>query len=97
MDKPTTIASYTASIGTAAGGLMSLNNIALMLGIVFAALTFFVNWNSQKKRLELDIQKRKEDAEFHKARMAELLKQDSLEMIEQQPPANDSNKARKDA
>lgn len=76
MDKSTTVASYTASIGTAAGGLLSLNTIALILGIIFTAATFFINWRSQHKRYELELQKRKEDAEFHRARMQELLKDD---------------------
>lgn len=92
MDKPVTVVSYTASIGTAAGGLFSLNEVALILGIIFTAITFFVNWRYQVKRHTLELQKRNEDAEFHKARMAELLKQDSLEMIEQQPSANDDKK-----
>jgi len=72
MDKQTAIASYTASIGTAAGGLMSLNNIALMLGIAFAAGTFIVNWYSHAQKIKSDKAKRKEDAEFHAARMASL-------------------------
>lgn len=73
MDKSTTVASYTASIGTAAGGLLSLNTIALILGIVFTAATFFINWRSQHKRHMLELQKRAEDAEYHRARMAEML------------------------
>ena len=73
MDKSTTVASYTASIGTAGAGLLSLNSIALILGIAFSAATFFINWRSQHKRHELELQKRAEDAEFHRARMAELL------------------------
>lgn len=98
MDKHTTVAaSYTASIGTAAGGLLSLNEIALILGIIFTAITFFVNWRYQVKRHLLELKKRQEDAEFHKARMAELLKQDSLEMIEQQPSANDDKEVSNNA
>ena len=97
MDKPVTVASYTASIGTAAGGLFSLNEIALILGIIFTAITFFVNWRYQVKRHLLELQKRQEDAEFHKARMAEMLKQDSLEMIEQQPSANDDKEVSNNA
>lgn len=97
MDKPVTVVSYTASIGTAAGGLFSLNEIALILGIIFTAITFFVNWRYQVKRHLLELKKRQEDAEFHKARMAELLKQDSLEMIEQQPSANDDKEVSNNA
>lgn len=98
MDRHTTVtASYTASIGTAAGGLLSLNEIALILGIIFTAITFFVNWRYQVKRHLFEMQKRQEDAEFHKARMAELLKQDSLEMIERQQAANDDKEVSKNA
>lgn len=82
MDKGTTMASYTASIGTAAGGLMSLNNIALILGLVFAALTFYINWRSQAKRIELKEAKRLEDAEYHRARMAALLYNDNSKMMD---------------
>lgn len=89
MDKPTTVASYTASISTAAGGLMSLNTIALILGIIFTAATFFINWRSQQKRYELELQKRKEDAEFHALRMVEITRQDQLELISQQSSANE--------
>lgn len=78
MDKGATMASYTASIGTAAGGLLSLNSIALLLGILFAAGTFFINWRAQKKRIELELAKRQEDKEFHEARMREINKQDQL-------------------
>ncbi|MDN3390868.1 HP1 family phage holin [Pseudoalteromonas sp. APC 3691] len=82
MDKSTTVASYTASIGTAAGGLLSLNTIALILGIIFTAATFFINWRSQHKRHQLELAKRAEDAEFHRARMAELLKDDERALSE---------------
>jgi len=82
MDKSTTVASYTASIGTAGAGLLSLNSIALILGIAFTAATFFINWRSQSKRYALDLQKREEDAEFHRARMAELLKDDEQALSE---------------
>ncbi|WPJ21783.1 holin [Pseudoalteromonas phage vB_Pun_Y3] len=79
MDKQTTVASYAASIGTAAGGLMSLNTIALLLGIAFTAATFFINWRSQKRRIELKELSRKDDAEYHRARMARLLESDNNE------------------
>lgn len=72
IDKQTAIASYTASISTAAGGLLSLNNIALMLGILFAAGTFVVNWYSHAQHIKSERAKRKEDAEYHQARMSAL-------------------------
>ncbi len=89
MDRPTSVASYTASIGTGLGGLLSLNNIALVLGILFTAITFLINWRYQSKRHDLEVQKRKEDAEYHKARMREILKQDHLDFVDKQLSAND--------
>lgn len=68
---------------------MSLNTIALILGIIFTAATFFINWRSQQKRYELELQKRKEDAEFHALRMVEITRQDQLELISQQSSANE--------
>lgn len=84
MDRATTATSYTVSAGTAGAGLLSLNEWALILGIVFAALTFAVNWWYQKRRevqeIELrNIEKLYKDAhdrrerEYHEARMRKLL------------------------
>lgn len=72
MDKQTSV-SYIASFGTAAGGFFSLNNIALILGILFAAATFCVTWYTNAHKIKLEKQKRKEDAEFHQARMLALM------------------------
>lgn len=88
MDRATTATSYTVSAGTAGAGLLSLNEWALILGIVFAALTFGVNWWYQKRRevqaLEMMQVERKYKAahdareqEFHIARMRKILGQDS--------------------
>ncbi|MEL7579070.1 holin [Pseudoalteromonas sp. D15MCD-2] len=82
MDKSTAAASYTASIGTGVGGLLSLNNIALALGILFTVITFLMNWRYQSKKHELELQKRREDAEYHKARMRELVRDDEQALAE---------------
>lgn len=87
MDRATTATSYTVSVGTAGAGLLSLNEWALLLGIIFAALTFVVNWWYQKRReiheLEMHaIERRYKEAhdlrerQFHEARMRKLLGND---------------------
>tara|TARA_R100001377_G_scaffold75833_1_gene52542 strand:- start:2454 stop:2771 length:318 start_codon:yes stop_codon:yes gene_type:complete len=82
MDRSTAAASYTASIGTGVGGLLSLNNMALALGILFTVITFLMNWRYQSKKHELELQKRREDAEYHKARMRELVRDDEQALAE---------------
>ena len=72
VDKQASV-SYIASFGTAAGGFFSLNNIALILGILFAAATFGVTWYTNSQKIKLEKQKREEDAEFHEARMLALI------------------------
>ena len=79
MDKTTTAASYSASIGTAAAGIFSLNEWALLLGIIFAAATFVINWHYQYKRDMREHKKHCDDADHHKLRM-ELLKQEQDEL-----------------
>jgi hypothetical protein len=87
MDRATTATSYTVSVGTAGAGLLSLNEWALLLGIIFAALTFAVNWWYQKRReihdLEMHAIERKykeahdlRERQFHEARMRKLLGSD---------------------
>ena len=82
MDKQASAASYAASVGTAGAGVLTFNNIAIAIGILFTILTFIVNWRYQKQRLALDMQKRAEDAEFHRARMQEALKDQERELSE---------------
>lgn len=79
MDKTTTAASYSASIGTAAAGIFSLNEWALLLGIIFAAATFVINWRYQHKRDMREHKKHCDDAEHHSLRM-KLLKQEQGEL-----------------
>lgn len=87
MDRATTATSYTVSAGTAGAGLLSLNEWALMLGIVFAALTFAINWWYQNRKAVQDIEMRaieraykdahdRREQEYHEARMRKLLGND---------------------
>lgn len=69
MDKGTTTASYAVSGATAAGGALSLNEIALLVGIFFTVLTFVVNHWFKHRELSY---KRRQDDEYHAARMAAL-------------------------
>jgi FtsZ-interacting cell division protein ZipA len=82
MDKSTTAASYTASITTTGAGLLTLNNIAIVVGIVFTVATFVVNWHSQRQRLIMEKERRAEEAELHRAKMNEL----TAAFNEQPPP-----------
>jgi len=43
-------ASYTSSLLSTVGGALTLNDIAILLGIMFAVLTFVVNWGYQARR-----------------------------------------------
>lgn len=72
MDKTTATASYTASGFTAAGGVLSLNEAAIILGMVFAALTFVVNWWYQHQRIQMDKERHRADQHFHALRMERL-------------------------
>lgn len=65
MDKSSAFASYVASIGTAIGGLISLNNFALLIGIaatITLSLVQYRVWTNRKKQ----------DEEYHAARMRAL-------------------------
>lgn len=48
--KSFSLASYIASFLSFIGGALTLNDIAILLGIVLALFTFFVNWIYQAKR-----------------------------------------------
>ncbi|WP_165744282.1 HP1 family phage holin [Pseudoalteromonas sp. Z9A6] len=79
--KATSITSYAASFGAAAGGVFSLNEWAILLGIVFAALTFLANCWFQHKRNEREAKKYEDDKEFHRARMQALQQSDQAHLI----------------
>ena len=78
MDRATTATSYTVSVGTAGAGLLSLNEWALLLGIIFAALTFAVNWWYQHRKFSMDRERHIADQHYHAARM-ERIKADHIE------------------
>lgn len=77
-------ASYLTSIMTAIGGFLSLNNIALLLGIFSTLVLFSVQYRREKNRQRIDREEelRKKthqeaselrEKEFHEARMQALL------------------------
>lgn len=83
MDRTISTASYTVSGATAAGGLLSLNNIALLLGIIFTVVTFALNWWYQHRKHQLIIEKTEQEnrlsrekaeqeRQFHEARMKQF-------------------------
>ncbi|WP_373432709.1 HP1 family phage holin [Pseudoalteromonas sp. SW0106-04] len=76
MDR-TSAASYSASAVTAAGGALSLNEVVLVLSIVFAALTFLVNAYYQRRKDLRDQKRSTQDSEYHAHRM-EALKKDRV-------------------
>ena len=81
MQKAVSATTYSASLGAAAGGILSLNEWAILLGIVFAALTFLVNWWFQHKRNEREARKHEDDREFHRARMEALQQSDQAQLL----------------
>lgn len=65
MDKAMTTGSYVASISTAIGGFLSLDKIALLLGIASTIVLFVVQYR-------LSREKKRQSREFHEARMAAI-------------------------
>lgn len=75
-------ASYGTSISTAAGGVLTVNELALWGGLLLALLTFIVNWiyQARKERRETDKERREAEltrleSELAKARLARLEKE----------------------
>ena len=81
MQKAVSVTTYSASLGTAAGGIFSLNEWAILLGIIFAALTFLVNAWFQHKRDEREARRHEDDREFHRARMEALQQSDHAQLL----------------
>ena len=65
MDKSVTATGYIASISTALGGFFSLNNIALMLGIISTIVLTIIQYRRYRTGIRMD-------KEYHQARMAAL-------------------------
>ncbi len=57
LQKTVSIASYSASVTTAAGGALTVNDIALILGITLATFTFIINWLYQSSRNKRDVER----------------------------------------
>lgn len=65
MDKATATWSYIASVSTAIGGYLSLDKIALLLGIASTIVLGFVQFRLYRE-------KKRQNREFHEARMAAI-------------------------
>lgn len=73
MDKAISTSSYAVSGVTAAGGILSLNDIALLAGILFALLTFALNFWYQRRKDRLTHELAALEKEYHQARMSKLI------------------------
>ena len=67
------MASYGASISTAAGGAFTVNEMALWGGLLLAALTFIVNWVYQARKERREAELTRLESELAKARLAKEL------------------------
>ncbi len=65
----TTISGYVASISTAVGGYLSLNNIALLIGIISTLVLSLIQIRRYRLKIKMDHENAKMDREFHRARM----------------------------
>lgn len=72
VQKGISTAAYSASFTTAAGGAVSVNQIALWIGILFAALTFVVNWAYQAAKNKRDADLHELETQLIKAKMDKL-------------------------
>lgn len=88
MDKTVTTSSYVASVSTAIGGLFTLSNVALLIGIVTTLILFVMQHKLYKKRSEQDKIKAEQDAEFHVARM-KALEESGLESMHELKQVNE--------
>ena len=70
--KAVSTAAYSASFTTAAGGAVSVNELALWIGILFAALTFMINWVYQAKKNKRDVELKELEKELIKAKLDKL-------------------------
>ena len=70
--KAVAAASYGASISTAAGGALTVNELALWGGLLLALLTFLVNWIYQAKRNHREVKLNELEAQLVKAKLERL-------------------------
>lgn len=90
MDKTVTTSSYVASVSTAIGGLFTLSDVALALGITSTAILFVMQYRLNKKKAEQIAREAEQAAkevaqndEFHAARMKALAHCNVVTDIEQ--------------
>lgn len=65
-------AAYSASVTTAAGGAVSVNHLALVIGILFAGLTFVINWIYQAAKNRREAELHELETQLVKAKMDKL-------------------------
>ena len=70
--KAVSTAAYSASFTTAAGGAVSVNELALWIGILFAALTFVINWVYQAKKNRRDTELKDLQKELVQAKLDKI-------------------------
>ncbi|WP_158683773.1 phage holin [Pseudoalteromonas sp. T1lg22] len=81
MQKAVSGATYGASFTSFVSGALSLNEWAILLGIIFAGLTFLANYWFQHKRNQREARKHEDDREFHRARMEALQQSDQAQLL----------------
>ncbi|MCL2905217.1 phage holin family protein [Shewanella fodinae] len=72
MDKSTPFWTYVASLSTAIGGWLSVNNVAVLIGIAVTLILGVVQFRRWLTAIKLDKERLRMDQEFHAARMKQL-------------------------
>jgi hypothetical protein len=72
MDKSTPFWTYVASLSTAIGGWLSLNNIAILIGILTTIVLGVVQFRHWIAAIKLNNERRLMEREFHEARMRQV-------------------------
>lgn len=89
MDRTVTGVSYGVSGTTALGGMLSLNDVALLIGIVFTVLTFVVSWWLHRRRYRLDLEQHEWRRQQHELYMEQLRRGMNLGQLVDQSGAGD--------
>lgn len=69
-------ASYSASVTTAAGSALTVNDWALLLGIILAASTFTTNWVYRARQNKRDNEKHELEKQWLTLRLQKCLQDD---------------------
>lgn len=72
MQKAFSGASYSASVTTAAGGAFTINEWAMVVGIVLALLTFVINWIYKAAQNKRDKEQHELNKELIQQKLDEL-------------------------